>query len=177
LKERNHKEHWVASVIRSGFRPGVVVLEECTAAHELNEAERFYIAYFRFLGCRLTNATEGGEGAPGVHVSEASRAKMSAARRGRKKSPEHIAAVAAALQGHPVSDETRRKIGAKSKGNKNCVGRKVSEATLRKMSESGRRTCWNIGKRLPEEVRLKMKAYAPKRARGKDGTFVKQEAQ
>ena len=38
------------------------VLEECVSDVAMNEAEQFHIAYWRFIGARLTNGTEGGDG-------------------------------------------------------------------------------------------------------------------
>lgn len=44
-----------------------------------------------------------------------SRQKMSEDRRGKPKTPEHRAAIGAALTGHRLSDETRAKISAARK--------------------------------------------------------------
>lgn len=38
------------------------VLEECDTREELNGAERFWIDWYRRLGTRLTNLTDGGDG-------------------------------------------------------------------------------------------------------------------
>lgn len=154
--ERTHKANWVRSLLAIGLCPQIVVIEEHPTSDDLGEAEQFYIAYFKTLGCRLTNATEGGEGAPGVQVSDSTRAKQSVARRGRRFTSEHRAAIAAGLKGHEVSLETRQKIGARHKGNTYCVGRELSEASRAKMSESVSRTSPMRGKKLSPETRAKM---------------------
>lgn len=158
LKEQTHKAHWIKSVLHAGLRPKIVVLEEVACETDLNEAEMFFIAYLRAVGCDLTNATVGGEGAIGFRASTETRAKQSAAHKGRKKSPEHRAAIAEALQGHPVSSETRDRIGAAHKGNTYCVGRTLSEGSRTKMSESVKKTSWIRGKTVPTETRAKMSA-------------------
>lgn len=171
LTERTHKGHWVKSLADLGLKPDILVLEVKPDANSLNEAECFHIAYFRQLGCNLTNATTGGEGAPGNRASETARAKMSASKLGRPKSPEHKAAIAKALQGHSFSEETRKKIGESHKGNNHCRGRKLSEISRAKMSISVSRTCAK-GHKLSDETRAKMseaaKAREAKRRRNKE---------
>jgi hypothetical protein len=89
--------------------PRMIVLEVCDAA-DVAERECAWIRFYRLAGARLTNHTEGGEGAPGyVHTPE-TRAKMSAAQRGRvyaPLSPETRAKISAAHKGKPLSAEHR----------------------------------------------------------------------
>lgn len=62
----------------SGNRPESVLLEEVRGG-DWEEAERFWIAYWKFLGASLTNLTEGGEcgGSKGRVVSEETRRRIS----------------------------------------------------------------------------------------------------
>lgn len=76
------------------------------------DREREVIAVLRANGARLTNLTDGGEGCLGMVLSPESRAKLSAAQRGRKHSPEHVANQAAALRGKKHSPERRAAISA-----------------------------------------------------------------
>ena len=62
----------------------------------------------------------------GRPCSEETRKKISAALSG-EKSPQY---------GKPLTEETRQKIGAKSKGRQTFIGRRHSEETKKKMSES-----------------------------------------
>jgi hypothetical protein len=75
---RRHVYDWLRSLSRAGCRPEVQVLESCGAETDLDEAECHHIAYFKMLGCDLTNLTSGGEG---VRANEAVRQKLALAAR------------------------------------------------------------------------------------------------
>lgn len=60
-RERNHRTKWVNSLIADGVQPKIEVVE-VVSEDQKDEAERFYIAYFRSLGFQLVNQQEGGEG-------------------------------------------------------------------------------------------------------------------
>ena len=121
-KEHTHKAYWLRRLIAAGLQPEIEVLE--TAPADIDDAEKFWIAYFKSIGCNLTNLTEGGEGVVGLRHSAAARAKMSAVRRGVPKSPEWRAKIAASnrgqprpwLVGRPKSPEERAKLSAANKG-------------------------------------------------------------
>ncbi len=66
----------------------IEVLERASAYPELVELERFWIAYFRFVGCGLLNLTSGGEGVPGLRFSRESRSRMGESQKKRFDSPE-----------------------------------------------------------------------------------------
>ena len=80
----------------------------------------------------------------GMRHSEGAKKKMSAAHKGRVKTPEHQAAINASLVGRVLSDEHRAKIAA------NQTGRKATEETRKKMRES------QAAKVLPPESHKKM---------------------
>jgi group I intron endonuclease len=137
------------------------------------------------------NLTCGGEGALGVpmkpHVKAAlraaltgkpkiisaeTRARISAAHKGRKHGPmsaEHRAAIGARNKGHVHTAEAKAKIGAASRGNTHCRGRKLSpehrakilaHLTGRKVSDETRAklSASNKGKKRSPEVVAKMSA-------------------
>lgn len=105
-----HRTHWIASL---PTHPLITELEVVTGPHsDAAEVERRWIAALRAAGCRLTNATDGGEGVPGHVHSEEARAKM----RGRKRSPETIAKMVAALRGRKRSPEASAKQAAAMRG-------------------------------------------------------------
>lgn len=56
---------WIKSLIDKGFKPDIVILDECDSQDSLNESEIFYISYLKAIGCPLTNAKPGGEGSVG----------------------------------------------------------------------------------------------------------------
>ena len=87
----------------------------------------------------------------GMRHDDNARSKMSAAHKGRKKSPEHQAAINASLTGRKLSDMCKQKLAASQ------VGRTHSIETREKMSESRR------GKTASPEARAKISAAAKAR--------------
>ena len=61
LKSPTYCGRWLRNLASCGLQPGIVILE---VADEISwsESETFWIAYFKFLGCNLTNRTIGGDG-------------------------------------------------------------------------------------------------------------------
>lgn len=71
-----HRAYWVQQLVRQGYEPRIELVQEVHDDH-WREAERYWIAYFRTIGCDLTNATAGGEGgAKEYRHSDDTRAKM-----------------------------------------------------------------------------------------------------
>lgn len=70
----SYKCNWIRSLDEPPLIQAVAVLPH----HEALLAEREWISYFKTLGCRLTNATTGGEGIPGGRHEEVSREAISA---------------------------------------------------------------------------------------------------
>lgn len=66
---KRHVEKWVNSLITKGVVPDIEILEELEDPKKLNELEKFYIAYFKSLGCNLCNHTDGGEGMCGFQYT------------------------------------------------------------------------------------------------------------
>jgi hypothetical protein len=87
--------NWLKAIRGLGLRPDIDILfaSETENETELFEDEQLLISYYRFIGCDLTNLSCGGEGP-----------------RGHKKTPEHIAKLAAANKGKIVTQETRNRL-------------------------------------------------------------------
>ncbi len=85
----------------------------------LNALEKFFVAYIFTKVPRGYNLTDGGDGTDGVVRSDEYKQKMSKS-----------------LKGRVFSKETRLRMGAGQKGNRNRLGHKHSEETKRKMSET-----------------------------------------
>lgn len=85
--------HWIAGLGSQGLRPDVVVLEkvESEPPWRWRTRERFWIKEMRRRGHDLLNIHPGGRGStPGPHPnSTQTRERISAAKKGRKHSPEH----------------------------------------------------------------------------------------
>ncbi|WP_210166672.1 hypothetical protein [Bradyrhizobium japonicum] len=64
-KRKRHVLAWISSVVDKGVKPEIFEIERVPAGGDWEEAEAFWIAYFRFIGADLCNLTSGGEGAPG----------------------------------------------------------------------------------------------------------------
>jgi hypothetical protein len=69
-----HKANWLRQLLAAGLKPEVEVLET------------HFIAYFRSIGCRLTNLTDGGDGLLGRKVSAETRRRISLSNTGKKRS-------------------------------------------------------------------------------------------
>lgn len=121
------------------------VLEEFDTENAALCAERRWIKHYNStdLSCGY-NLDSGGLG--GKSLSSETKEKLSEVMKGRKKSPEAVAKVAAALRGRKLSPETRARMSQAKKGKKRDpeVGKKVSEALK--------------GKPLSEETKAKMAA-------------------
>lgn len=55
------RHKWLKELLDAAVCPEIFVIEEVNA-DSWQEAEQFWISYFKFLGCRLLNATSGGDG-------------------------------------------------------------------------------------------------------------------
>lgn len=103
---KTYKDKWMCSRDKE---PILKVLEE--VPFELwQEREMYWIRHYRSIGARLTNGDNGGVGGIGRKPSAETRAKMSAAATGKKKSPESIAKLIERNRKQIVSPATRAKI-------------------------------------------------------------------
>jgi len=120
LKEPTHKNNWLRNLLTTGTRPVIDVLETCAAAEDLLEAERFHIAYWRAIGARLTNGTDGGDGLmAGARRPRSVCEQISRSHKKRLDQPEalarlvsHIKAVAVSRRGAKLSDATKAQMSA-----------------------------------------------------------------
>ena len=116
-----HCCNWIRSLLRSGQNPSIEEVEVVTKDNWA-ERERFWIAFYRSSGEALTNLTDGGEGTLGHTQSSEVRAKRSVSMKRACSSPEFRKRRSEQLMGHPVSEDTRRKIASRH------IGRKCSDA-------------------------------------------------
>jgi group I intron endonuclease len=91
------------------------VLAEAHTLDELNALEAYHISVQNTLTPAGYNLTTGGLS---FKVSEETKRKLSAAGKGKPKSPEHVARQAAAQKGREISIETRIKMSAAQKERK-----------------------------------------------------------
>lgn len=127
FRSKTYKAIWVRSIVRMGLIPTIEIIEEFSSSEELPEAERFWISQIRSWGFRLTNLSDGGEGANGVPKSPETLEKLSASLKafytteeghaviaknvarqlGRKRSPESIEKTRIGKTGQKLSDESK----------------------------------------------------------------------
>lgn len=129
-KRNQHHKNIVAKYGRQNIHIGYM---ECSDESTAFDLEMGLIKCVRRMGIKLTNLTEGGHGVsglvvtpeqrekiaaklrgkPGTPHTKASKAKISAANKGRKRTPEELEKLReAAKRRGPVSDETRAKLSA-----------------------------------------------------------------
>ncbi len=115
-----HKANWIKTLVSARTKPQIIVFEQFTTEKEAIAAEIDLIAYYKFVGCRLTNLLSGGSGSSGRILSEHSRKKIGIAskarNKGRRFSDQHKRRIARALRGRIVRLETRRKLSVARTG-------------------------------------------------------------
>lgn len=140
--------HWRYIVAKHGFEAVIVkagLSEQCAFS-----LEKIIIGSVGFKN--LTNVTTGGEGFSGGRHTEESRRKLSASLRGKKNTPQAIAASRAACAGKPLSAEHRAKLSASHMGQKAWnTGKPHSEVTKEKLRQH------NLGKSVTKETREKIR--------------------
>ena len=117
----------------------VEVIEECDTLEQLNERERFWIAFFNCKAPKGYNLTDCGDGSLGC--TQETRDKMSVAQRGEKNH----------FFGKHHTAETRAKLKIANAGEKNFnFGKHRTTATRKKIGAG------NHGKKRTPEVRAKL---------------------
>lgn len=77
-KQKRHVLAWLSGLDADGVSPEIVEIERVPPLGDWEEAEQFWIAYYKFVGADLCNLTIGGDGAPGAKASEERKAKLRA---------------------------------------------------------------------------------------------------
>ena len=148
-----YKSRWIKGLLAQGKTPDIFVLDICENTSELETSEKKWIAHLRKLMVPLTNSTDGGDGMSGHKPSAETRAKISAANKGKPVSPDHRAKIGVANSGRSPSLEARAKMSAVHKGKpkslwhrariseanthyKRFLGKKHGPETIAKMRET-----------------------------------------
>lgn len=112
VKSKTHTSSWIISLKSKGLRPIMDVIEY-TTLDEWEEAEKYWIKYYRDNGYNLTNHTDGGEGLYG-HTPYVTTLKITQLRSkihgGKVLSDKTKQAIALSLFGKRASIETKEKM-------------------------------------------------------------------
>lgn len=163
--KHTYKKAWMRKCIAEGKVIHVILLEMVPTSN-WPEAECWWIAFFRSIGARLVNQTDGGEGAInnllGRERSAEHCKKMSAARKGkpwpkgrRPNPPGTGAKIAAALRGRKVPPEIVERVAAQNRGrvpwNKGIKLPFTPEVRAREAERRSKLSSWNKGMKMPPE--------------------------
>lgn len=100
-KKISYKDRWIQSLLENNNKPELIIIDEVNK-DEWEFWEKHYIAYYKFIGCKLTNISEGGENPPNLT--------------GRKRPKEEIEKIRNSNLGKKRTLETRNKISLSKKG-------------------------------------------------------------
>jgi len=131
--ERTHKANWIRTLRTLGMIPQHRVIDSGYGESGRWAAERYWIFYYRSIGANLTNGTDGGDGAPGHIKSDETRAKLSAAFKGKPRPREVI--VRAMETKRARGGQTSKQLAALQLISQGNIGRKRSAETLHRMAE------------------------------------------
>lgn len=140
--KRSRNAHHRAVVEKYGAENIGIFVFPCESEHQALKDEISTIRQLRAEGFRLANATDGGEGSSGLLPNAETRAKMSAKRKGVKRSPETVAKMKAAGicfkpgdKGFAGKSHTAEHL-ARLAGNKHALGHRHDEVSRQKMRDA-----------------------------------------
>jgi hypothetical protein len=159
VKRKSLKLNKIRKLMRLGMEPIIIKLEENVSDKQALDLECLLISEMRDLGFKLTNMTDGGDGAQGYKHTEEHKQRMSELQKGRVFTEEHRQAMckpkseqgrknmALARQTtlYRPSEEHKQKISEALKGKpNNNKGYKHSDESKAKMS------AWRKGRPKPK---------------------------
>lgn len=146
-ESHTHKARWVATLERDGLAPRLRVIEEGDG--DWVEAEMRWIASYRAAGARLTNLSDGGEGAIGHAPTDETRARMAEAQR---------ALGGANRLGKTHTNESKRAISEKKTGVPNPNGAAARTGTKRSAESLAKQSATTMGHAVSDETKRKISA-------------------
>jgi hypothetical protein len=121
---KTYKNIWIQNLVSKNLTPSLEIVEEVKKS-DWSEKEKFWIKYFKNLGCKLTNLTEGGDGGNfGQDVNK----KISEKLKGRKFNEQTLKLMSESAKKRKLSPESRKSLSEKRKGERNSMfGKKQSK--------------------------------------------------
>lgn len=117
----SYRERWVAQMLRRGTPPLISLVQTLPTEH-LDDAEIYWIAYFKMIGCDLVNVHPGGNGGWSHLVGKPGSSA------GKSKSPETRAKIRASLVGRSLPDATKVKMAAARQRDREHFRRTTTQA-------------------------------------------------
>lgn len=125
LRDNTYKNNWIKKCLLETTRPEICLIEVCTNRRQACAREKFWISYYRNLGHRLTNLTDGGDGMFGHKPSAETVAKRKKANAGFTHTPETKEKIRQIKLGTKASHETRMKMSKVRTGKKQTAATKA----------------------------------------------------
>lgn len=172
-KYKSYKNNWINKVGKNQIE--INLIEICDNINS-NEREIYWISYFKYLGFKLTNCTDGGDGGTGKKHSEETKQKISNTKK-NNITDDYRKKLSECHKGIRMSAKSKDKLSKRMIGNKYWLEKhteetkqKISKAKLgklsyipndetkKKISESLKGNIpVNKGKPMSEEQKLKLK--------------------
>ena len=110
-KDKTYKGNWIRQLVSKGLTPIIKVVQELNNLNEINEAEKYWIQYFKDLGAPLTNSTKGGMGRCGLSHTEETKKKIAEGQKNRKilRGKDH------GMYGRKLTNEEKKLISERTK--------------------------------------------------------------
>ncbi len=104
-----HNARWIKTLLTNSLKPNINLLEECLESDWV-EREKYWIKYYKDLGIKLNNNTDGGDGHSGYKKSEELKKRISDWSKGKSISLEQREKISIANKGKKHSLEFKNQI-------------------------------------------------------------------
>jgi hypothetical protein len=115
-----YKDNWIRSLHKKNLMPLIELIEICPNHSECSEREKYYISYYKTIGCRLTNMTKGGEGSDGYKHTQESIIKITIANKMTEEKREKLKK-AATKQWNNMTEQEKLNNMLNQKGRRNII--------------------------------------------------------
>jgi group I intron endonuclease len=135
----SERQIWIRSLLSEGITPIIEHIETVPVGGKWWEREKYWIKWYRDMGYKLVNSTDGGEGMPGYITKKETKEKQRRAKLGTKRTAESVEKSRMSNTGKKRSLEVRKKMSEAQRG------KVLSEETKGKLRQI------NLGKKQSEE--------------------------